>query len=132
VIAPQCSTRISAVWSVGSLQSRRASALPNVPLTSAYTDRNAGSVGTVTRLRAACPRSLGSILGRGTTFSQAPGPTQWVPGAVSSEVKWQGREAGHSPPSSAEVKNMWNYTATPPYVFMTWYLKHGSRPEQYP
>jgi hypothetical protein len=28
------------------------------------------------------------------------------------------------PPSSAKV-NMWNYTSTPPYVFMVWYLiKH--------
>jgi hypothetical protein len=30
---------------------------------------------------------------------------QLVPGAVSLEVKRQGREADHSPPSSAEVKN---------------------------
>jgi hypothetical protein len=29
-----------------------------------------------------------------------------------------GREAGHSPPASAEVKKMWIYTATPPYVFI--------------
>jgi hypothetical protein len=33
-------------------------------------------------------------------------------------VKLQGREADHSPPTSAEVKNMWNYTSTPLYVFM--------------
>jgi hypothetical protein len=26
----------------------------------------------------------------------------------------QGREADHSPPSSAEVKNAWSYTSTPP------------------
>jgi hypothetical protein len=26
------------------------------------------------------------------------------------EVKWPGREADHLPPSSAEVKNVWNYT----------------------
>lgn len=57
----------------GSLQSRRASALPDVPPTSAYTDRSAGSVGTVTTLRAACPSSLGSILGRGTTFRTGSG-----------------------------------------------------------
>jgi len=25
-----------------------------------------------------------------------------------------GREADHSPPSSAEVKNAWSYTSTPP------------------
>jgi hypothetical protein len=30
-------------------------------------------------------------------------PIQWVPGALSLEVKRQGREADHSPPSSAEV-----------------------------
>jgi hypothetical protein len=31
-------------------------------------------------------------------------PIQWVPGALSLEVKRPGREADHSPPSSAEVK----------------------------
>jgi hypothetical protein len=33
-------------------------------------------------------------------------------------VKQQGREADHSPPSSAEVKKMWIYSSTPPYAFM--------------
>jgi hypothetical protein len=28
--------------------------------------------------------------------------------------KWQGREANHSPPSSAEVQNVWSYNSTPP------------------
>jgi len=32
-------------------------------------------------------------------------PVQWVPGALSLEVKQPGHEADHSPPSSAEVKN---------------------------
>jgi hypothetical protein len=32
-------------------------------------------------------------------------PTQWVPGVYSPGVKRLGREAGHSPPLSAEVKN---------------------------
>jgi len=45
------------------------------------------------------------------------GPTQppirRVPWPLSLEVKGPGREAGHSPPSSAEVKNAWNYTFTP-------------------
>jgi hypothetical protein len=31
-------------------------------------------------------------------------PIQWVPGVLSLGVKRRGREAGHSPPSSAEVK----------------------------
>jgi len=40
-------------------------------------------------------------------------------------VKRPGREAGHSPPSSTEVKNAWNYTSTPPFFFMVWCLvKH--------
>jgi len=32
-------------------------------------------------------------------------PIQWVPGALSLELKQPGREADHSPPSSTEVKN---------------------------
>jgi len=32
-----------------------------------------------------------------------------------------GRDADHSPPSSAEVKNAWSCTPTPQYAFMTWY-----------
>jgi hypothetical protein len=31
-------------------------------------------------------------------------PIQWVPDALSLGVKWPVREADHSPPSSAEVK----------------------------
>jgi hypothetical protein len=34
-------------------------------------------------------------------------------GALSLRVKRPGREADHSPPSSAEVKNAWSYTSTP-------------------
>jgi hypothetical protein len=41
------------------------------------------------------------------------GPIQWVPG-----VKRPGRETDHSLPTSAEVKNTWIYTSTPPYVFV--------------
>jgi hypothetical protein len=37
-------------------------------------------------------------------------------------VKRQGREADHSPPTSAEVKKMWIYTYTPPYAFMAYCL----------
>jgi hypothetical protein len=50
--------------------------------------------------------------------STALGPTQppikWVPGALSLGVKRPGREADHSPPTSAEDKNAWSYTSTPP------------------
>jgi hypothetical protein len=64
-----------------------------------------------------------------TVFRMAMGPTQppiqWVAGALSLGVKRLRREAGHSPLSSAEVKNAWSYISTPQYVFMAWCLvKH--------
>jgi hypothetical protein len=43
-----------------------------------------------------------------------PASYPWVPGALSLGVKQLVREADHSPPSSAEVKNVWSYTSTPP------------------
>jgi hypothetical protein len=45
-------------------------------------------------------------------------PIQWVAGAVSPGVKWQGHKADHSPPASAKVKKMWIYTSTPLYTFV--------------
>jgi hypothetical protein len=48
----------------------------------------------------------------------ALGSTQWVPVALSLGVKRPGCEADHSFPNSAEVKNMWIYTSTPPYAYM--------------
>jgi hypothetical protein len=57
-----------------------------------------------------------------TSFQPALGPTQppiqWAPGAISPRVNRPGREADHSPPNSADVKNTWIYTSTPPYAFM--------------
>jgi hypothetical protein len=40
--------------------------------------------------------------------------------SFSLEVKRQGRESNHSPPSSAKVKSVWSYNSTPQYVFMAW------------
>jgi hypothetical protein len=43
-------------------------------------------------------------------------------------AKRPGREADHSPPFRAEVKNTWRYNSTPPYVSVAWYLlKHRDR-----
>jgi hypothetical protein len=39
-----------------------------------------------------------------TALGPTQPPTQWVAGALSLGVKRPGREVGHSPPSSAEVK----------------------------
>jgi hypothetical protein len=76
-------------------------------------------------LRAGRPRGRSSSPGRVKNFrsciSSRPAlePTQSrVPGALSRGVKRPGREADHSPPASAEVKKMWNYTSIYPYVFM--------------
>jgi hypothetical protein len=41
---------------------------------------------------------------------------------LSMGIKRRGHKTHHSPPSSAEVKNAWNCTSTPPYAFMTWCL----------
>jgi hypothetical protein len=43
-------------------------------------------------------------------------PIQYVPGTLSPWVKCPGREADHSPTTSAEVKKTWIYTSTPIYV----------------
>jgi hypothetical protein len=42
---------------------------------------------------------------------------QLVPGALSLKVKRPGRESDNSTPVSAEVKEIWIYTSTTPYVF---------------
>jgi hypothetical protein len=60
-------------------------------------------------------RGLGIFL-FATAFRTALRPTQhpiqWVPGVFTPVVKRPGREADHSHPYSAEVKNAWSYTST--------------------
>jgi hypothetical protein len=51
-------------------------------------------------------------------FEAHPASYPMGTGSLSPAVKRQGREANHSPPSSAEVKKMWVYTFTPPHAFM--------------
>jgi hypothetical protein len=52
-------------------------------------------------------------------------PIQWVQGAFSVGVERPGREANHSPPSSAEVKECVELYLHSQYVFMAWCLvKH--------
>jgi hypothetical protein len=79
------------------------------------------SVDIATRLRTGrsgfdTRQGLGIFLA--TACRPALGPTQppiqWVPGVLFPGIKWPGREADHSPSSSAEVKNVWSYTTTPP------------------
>jgi hypothetical protein len=40
-------------------------------------------------------------------------PIKWVSGAPTQEIKRLGREADHSPPSSAVINNAWSYTSNP-------------------
>jgi hypothetical protein len=40
-------------------------------------------------------------------------------GALSTEVKRQGRTTDHLTPTSVDVKKTWIYIPTPPYVFLT-------------
>jgi hypothetical protein len=54
-----------------------------------------------------------------TSSGAQPASIQQIQEDFTPEVKRPGREADHSPPSSAEVKNAWSYTSTSPYVFMT-------------
>jgi hypothetical protein len=74
-----------------------------------------------TRGRISSPRSLENFLfctsPRAVLGSTRP-PIQWVTRALSPEVKRPGHEVDYSPPASAEVKKIWIYTSTPPYVFM--------------
>jgi hypothetical protein len=79
-------------------------------------------------LRAGRPRGRSSSPGKVKNFffstlsEPALGSTQLsiqcISGALSLEVKRQGREADHSPLTSAEVKKTWIYTSTPSYAFM--------------
>jgi hypothetical protein len=64
---------------------------------------------------------LDSWQGQGREFSLlplCPLPTQrcvqWLLGVLTIRVEWPGCEADHLPPPSAEVKNVWMYTSTPP------------------
>jgi hypothetical protein len=80
------------------------------------------------QLRAERPRGRSSRTGRvkdflfSTAFRLALGPPNLLPnaywGLFPRGGKRPGREADHSTPASVEVKEMWIYTATPPYVFM--------------
>jgi hypothetical protein len=64
----------------------------------------------------------GKIFLLSTSSRPVLGPTQppieRIPRALSPGVKRPGLEIDHSLSGSAEVRNMWIHTFTPPYVFM--------------
>jgi hypothetical protein len=57
-----------------------------------------------------------------STLGAGIAPVQWVPEALSLGVKRPKREADHSPPSSAEVKECVELYLHPQYAFMAWCL----------
>jgi len=57
-----------------------------------------------------------------TTLSSAQQLFNGLWGAFTPEVRQPEREAGHSLPCSAEIKNAWSYTSTSRYVFTVWWL----------
>jgi hypothetical protein len=76
-------------------------------------------------------RELGNFLYTSvsrTALEPIQPPIQCVLGTVSMGVKRSGREADHSSPSSAEVKDALSYTSTSQYVFVAWCLvKHKDK-----
>jgi hypothetical protein len=97
-----------------------------------YFSSLSSSVSIVTRLRDRRPwfdfRQGLQVFLLATASLPALGPTQ-PPIQSVPWIKRPGREADHSPPPSAEVKNAWSYTSTPPYIFMVWCLmKQWIRP----
>jgi hypothetical protein len=58
----------------------------------------------------------------GPTLRPIQPSIQSVPGYPSPGLKRPERDAVHSPPSSADVKNVWSYTFTPSHSFMVWHL----------
>jgi hypothetical protein len=52
-----------------------------------------------------------------TALGPTQPPIQCVTVAFSQGLKRLEREADHSPPSNAEVKNIWSYTSTPAIGF---------------
>jgi hypothetical protein len=84
---------------------------------SRYSDRlRAGRPGFDSRH---CKIFLFSTASRQGLGSYQP-PLQWVPGALYPGVKRPGREADHSPPSIAKVKNCWA-VPPPPAPMYSWH-----------
>jgi hypothetical protein len=52
-------------------------------------------------------------------LSKLKSTVQWGPGPFP-EIKLPGCNVDHPPPSSADVKNEWRNTPTPPYACMAW------------
>jgi hypothetical protein len=60
---------------------------------------------------------LGSRIFTFPVLESSRTPIQWVLVALAQVVKRQGREADHSPPTSADVKKTGMCTSTPPYAW---------------
>jgi hypothetical protein len=87
-----------------------------------YTFNNMWNINSTYWLDVSRDSSVGIVTGYGLDEQTGSGvhPNSYKGGTGGSfpRIKRQGREADHSPPTSAEVKKMWIYTSTSPYVFM--------------
>jgi hypothetical protein len=109
------------LWRPVSLHSQPKCQMNRICLMVALKGNRDNSVNIVTRLRTGCP-GFDFQKGRGLFLFATASRTDLGPiqppimgtAAISPRVKRPGREADHSPPSSAEVKNAWSYTSTPP------------------
>ena len=66
------------------------------------------------------PRQRQELLPYSTAYRSAT--VHCIPYAHSPDTKHPRRKDDHSTPSSAEVKNVWSYTYSPPYVLVVWCL----------
>jgi hypothetical protein len=55
-----------------------------------------------------------------TSAGAHPASCSWDTVGSFPRVKQLGHKTDCSPPSSAEVKNVWSYTSIPQYTFMVW------------
>jgi len=59
-------------------------------------------------------------------MAHPPTPIQWVPGALSQEIKQPRREADHTPPYSDEVTNAWSCISIPLHLHVAVLLVRSS------
>jgi len=64
------------------------------------------------------PRLLSQYIRSYDQTESGAHPVSYPMGTV--VIKRPEREDDHSPQSSAEIKNTWNYTPLPQYAFMAW------------
>jgi hypothetical protein len=84
------------------------------------------SFGKASNLGVGLPKNYRSIAGNSIASKPTRLSTQWVLRTMSSELKQPWREVKHSPPPSAQVRNMWWYFI-PLLLHNVVLIKHGKK-----